>query len=109
MPWDVRENYGGCNGFAVVKTATGEVEGCHTDRTAADQQVAALYAAESSPAGTDPMQAAADEMEKKKRRRTKQEYDEHGNMVVNTDPEFVPDVEFVPGTTKRGDSGMYIQ
>jgi len=113
MPWDVRENYGGCNGFAVVKIATGEVEGCHTDKTSADQQVAALYAAE----GADPMQAAATDEMKKKRRRAKQEYDENGNLVVNLDPEFVPDTTFipVPGTDesftviKRDDGGMYIQ
>lgn len=104
MPWDVRENFGNCQGFAVVKSDTDEIVACHTDKAVADQHVVDLYAAE----GSDPMMASADEMKKKRRR--KQEYDEHGNMILNTDlkldeVEFVPDTQFIPSQ----DRGTYIQ
>lgn len=49
MPWSVVEGHDGCGDdepFAVVKEATGEVEGCHATREEADAQVAALYASE---------------------------------------------------------------
>lgn len=108
MPWDVRENFGNCRGFAVVKSDNDEIIACHTERAVADQHVVDLYAAESNSADGDPMQAAADEMKKKKRR--KQEYDEHGNIVVNTDPEFVSDTTFVPTPPgAKRELGTYIQ
>jgi hypothetical protein len=50
MPWDIKQNYGGCAGYAVVKEGSTEVEGCHTSRAAAQRQVAALYASESEKA-----------------------------------------------------------
>jgi hypothetical protein len=46
MPWDIKQNFGSCSGYAVVKRGTTEIEGCHSSRTAAQQQMAALYASE---------------------------------------------------------------
>jgi len=50
MPWEIKQNYGGCAGYAVVKEGTTEVEGCHSSRSAAQGQMAALYASESEKA-----------------------------------------------------------
>lgn len=50
MPWDVKENYASCSGYAVVKQGSTEVEGCHTSRESAQKQIAALYASESEKA-----------------------------------------------------------
>jgi hypothetical protein len=52
MPWNVVPDHEECaeGQFAVVKEATGEVEGCHDTREAALEQMAALYASESSSA-----------------------------------------------------------
>ena len=46
MPYDIRRNYGGCNGYAVVGPSG--AHGCHPTRTAAINQQRALYAAESA-------------------------------------------------------------
>jgi hypothetical protein len=46
MPWEIRRNYGGCSGFAVVKKPDGELEGCHNTVAAAEAQMRALYASE---------------------------------------------------------------
>jgi HK97 family phage prohead protease len=47
MPWHVGEQGShGCDGYPVVKDDSGEVEGCHDTREAANRQVAALYASE---------------------------------------------------------------
>ena len=46
MPWEIRRNYGGCSGYAVVKLPDGSVSGCHSTRTAARAQLGALYASE---------------------------------------------------------------
>lgn len=50
MPWEIKQNYGGCAGYAVVKEGTTEVEGCHSSRSAAQRQMAALYASETDKA-----------------------------------------------------------
>lgn len=50
MPWDIKRNYGGCKGYAVVKEG-GEVVGCHKTRTAAIAQQRALYASEQADKG----------------------------------------------------------
>jgi hypothetical protein len=47
MPWDIKSNYGGCSGYAVVKRPDGSVSGCHSTRESAERQMAALYASES--------------------------------------------------------------
>lgn len=46
MPWDIRENFKDCRGFAVVKRDDDEIEGCHETREAAEKQMRALYASE---------------------------------------------------------------
>lgn len=46
MPWHIETDNAGCQGFAVVKDADGEIEGCHRTRAQAERQLAALYAAE---------------------------------------------------------------
>jgi hypothetical protein len=46
MPWHISNNTPGCDGFAVVKDATGEVEGCHPTQGDALAQLAALHIAE---------------------------------------------------------------
>lgn len=57
MPWHIETDNPGCTGFAVVKDENGELEGCHRNRTQAEAQLAALYAAEADQedrAGTGP-------------------------------------------------------
>lgn len=49
MPWDIKRNYGGCKGYAVVKE-NGEVVGCHSTRGAAINHQQALYASEADKA-----------------------------------------------------------
>ena len=44
MPYDIKRNYGGCRGYAVV--GPHGTHGCHTTRASAIQQQRALYAAE---------------------------------------------------------------
>jgi len=46
MPWHISNNETGCDGFAVVKDATGEIEGCHPTQREAIKQLTALNIAE---------------------------------------------------------------
>lgn len=46
MPWKISRNFGNCNGYAVVKEGTNEIEGCHATRAEAEAQQRALYASE---------------------------------------------------------------
>lgn len=46
MPWSIRQNFGTCDGFAVVKDDDNEIEGCHSTRSEAQAQLAALNASE---------------------------------------------------------------
>jgi hypothetical protein len=46
MPWEIKQNYGGCSGYAVVKLPDGKVQGCHSSKDAANAQMRALYASE---------------------------------------------------------------
>lgn len=45
MPWNIKRNFGGCRGYAVVKE-DGEVVGCHKTRAEAENHMQALYASE---------------------------------------------------------------
>ena len=45
MPWNIKRNYGGCKGYAVVKE-DGDLVGCHESETKAKAQMRALYASE---------------------------------------------------------------
>lgn len=53
MPWHVDADHEDCDGYAVVKDATGEVEGCHETRESANRQMAALYANEPAARSSD--------------------------------------------------------
>jgi hypothetical protein len=46
MPWHISNSAPGCDGFAVVKDSTGEIEGCHQTQGDALAQLAALHIAE---------------------------------------------------------------
>jgi HK97 family phage major capsid protein/HK97 family phage prohead protease len=46
VPWHIESDNPNCSGFAVVKDADGEVEGCHETKADAEKQLAALYASE---------------------------------------------------------------
>ena len=45
MPYDIRQNYGGCKGYAVVGP-DGSVRGCHPSKENAEEQRMALYSVE---------------------------------------------------------------
>lgn len=49
MPYDIRQNYSDCKGYAVVGP-DGTVRGCHTSRKDAEEQRMALYAVEDDQA-----------------------------------------------------------
>lgn len=44
MPWQIKQNVGGCKGFAVVKEGTTTVVGCHPSKSRAAAHMRALYA-----------------------------------------------------------------
>ena len=46
MPWHIETDNPDCSGYAVVKDADGEVEGCHRTREQAERQLAVLNIAE---------------------------------------------------------------
>jgi hypothetical protein len=46
MPWEIKQNYGGCSGYAVVKLPDNQIQGCHSSKDAANAQMRALYASE---------------------------------------------------------------
>jgi hypothetical protein len=67
MPWHVAHDIEGCSGYAVVKDADSEIEGCHETEAEAMKQMAALYANEpmmhdAEPAGEDRA-ALSDELQ----------------------------------------------
>ena len=51
MPYDIKRNYGGCKGYAVVGPEGSK--GCHSSRKKAIEQQRALYAAESQAKKSD--------------------------------------------------------
>ena len=44
MPYEIKQNVGGCKGFAVCKQGTTEVIGCHPSKSRAMAHMKALYA-----------------------------------------------------------------
>jgi hypothetical protein len=60
MPYDIRQNYGDCEGFAVVGP-DGTIRGCHPSKADAEEQRVALYSVEKADTytPTSGMQAAA--------------------------------------------------
>ena len=49
MPYDIRQNYGDCKGYAVVGP-DGSVRGCHPSKENAEEQRVALYSVEDEQA-----------------------------------------------------------
>jgi hypothetical protein len=61
MPWHVTNDRAECDGYAVVKDATGEIVGCHATQNQANQQLAALHIAEPEVrAGEGPLAIITD-------------------------------------------------
>jgi hypothetical protein len=54
MPWHVTNDRAECDGYAVVKDATGEIVGCHATQNQANKQLAALHIAEPNMRDLDP-------------------------------------------------------
>ena len=46
MPYEITDEAEGCNGYAVIKSETGEIMGCHITKAEADDQLTALNIAE---------------------------------------------------------------
>jgi hypothetical protein len=46
MPWEIKQGTSQCSGYGVFKQGTNQLEGCHETRSAAERQMAALYASE---------------------------------------------------------------
>jgi hypothetical protein len=46
MPWEIRQGTSQCSGYGVFKQGTNQLEGCHSTRSAAEKQMAALYTSE---------------------------------------------------------------
>jgi nitrate reductase cytochrome c-type subunit len=46
MPYSVVSNHPDCEGYAVVKTATNELMGCHKTQAQADDQLSAINISE---------------------------------------------------------------
>jgi hypothetical protein len=46
MPYTITTGLSACNGYAVVKDDDNEIMGCHKSELQAEQQMAALYAAD---------------------------------------------------------------
>jgi hypothetical protein len=63
MPWHIEDDNPDCEGFAVVKDDDGTIEGCHASEDAAQEQMAALYAAEADAEaeGADELDAGEPE------------------------------------------------
>lgn len=79
MPWKVVRNFGECNGYAVVKEGTSEIEGCHSTRSAAEAQQRALYASENKSRSRNK--------EEEDERRGKRRNEIHKRMVVENHPD----------------------
>lgn len=69
MPWHIEDDHPDCDGFAVVKDDDRAVEGCHDTRSAALEQMAALYAAEEGASGrAEPRQRRSGPLGRRDRR-----------------------------------------
>jgi hypothetical protein len=73
MPWKIVRNFGDCNGYAVVKEGTSEIEGCHSTRSSAEAQQRALYASENKSRSKD--EDEEDERHGKRRRESHKFWD----------------------------------
>jgi hypothetical protein len=53
MPWEIKQGTSQCSGYGVFKQGTNQLEGCHETKSAAQRQVAALYASENKMGKAD--------------------------------------------------------
>lgn len=60
MPYSVVSNHPDCEGYAVVKTASNEVMGCHKTQAQADDQLTAMNIAEYGESRTENLELAED-------------------------------------------------
>jgi hypothetical protein len=60
MPYSVVSNHPDCEGYAVVKTASNEVMGCHKTQAQADDQLTAMNIAEYGESRTEHPELAED-------------------------------------------------
>jgi len=60
MPYSVVSNHPDCEGYAVVKTASNEVMGCHKTQAQADDQLTAMNIAEYGESRTENPQLSED-------------------------------------------------
>jgi len=87
MPWHTVQGHSGCPSsepWAVVKDSDGSVAGCHASEQEANDQLAALYAAESSGEMTTEADLGAKPSEgtKKDKRIKENKYGEEAGVVV---------------------------
>lgn len=80
MPYDIKRNYGGCKGYAVVGPSG--AHGCHPSRKKAIEQQRALYAAEADSKKMDHNDAITNEDTPNKKPHSMEEC---------TDPKNCPD------------------
>ena len=80
MPYDIKRNYGGCSGYAVVGPSGSK--GCHPSRKKAIEQQRALYAAEADTKKMDHDDAITNEDTPNKKPHSMEEC---------TDPKNCPD------------------
>jgi hypothetical protein len=81
MPWHIETDNSGCDGFAVVKDGTGEIEGCHRNRGQAERQMAALYASEPEARAPSEMDDLEDDPEGEREQRIVTDID--GTIVLD--------------------------
>ncbi len=60
MPYSVVSNHPDCEGYAVVKTASNEVMGCHKTQAQADDQLTAMNIAEYGQSRTENPELSED-------------------------------------------------
>jgi hypothetical protein len=60
MPYSIVSNHPDCEGYAVVKTASNEVMGCHKTQAQADDQLTAMNIAEYGESRTQNPELAED-------------------------------------------------
>jgi hypothetical protein len=64
MPWEIKQGTSQCSGYGVFKEGTDQLEGCHETRSAAQRQMAALYASENKVAKQENLYEMLTEEEK---------------------------------------------
>ncbi len=51
MPYEIKKDFGDCDGYAVTKEGSEKILGCHSTREKAQNQVAAIYSVEEKVLG----------------------------------------------------------